>query len=461
MGTGVMLLVNLVISITIILFLILVLKLNPAITLVIAGLYMGISSGLGLVESSVLVSEGFGSMMVGIGLPIGFGIILGQLLSDCGGAHVIARGIVNKFPKNKALFAIGLAGFILSIPVFFDVTFVILMPIGVAISKEINKPMQYVAGVLTIGATTAHCLVPPTPNPLAAADIFKFDLGIMVIAGIIIGSIAAIGAIITYVWIHNKGIWNKEKDENIYAETNDDLELALNEASASLHLNKVPSFFESMIPIMLPVICILLGTVTNAITGNNPPIIVAFLGDKLIALLLGTLAAYIIGAKYMGKANVEKSATNALKSAGMVLLITGAGGAFGSVIKATGIGDVLVSTIGINGTESVIPAIVLAFFIGFIFRVAQGSGTVAGITSMNIMSTVAPMIHVHPVYIAMACLAGGNSVGHVNDSGFWVVTNLSKFSITGGLKTYTLGSFLSAIIIFICAIIGAILLPMV
>lgn len=461
MGTGAMLLINLFISIAIILILILVLKLNPAISLVIASLYMGIASGLGLVDSSTLVSKGFGEMMVGIGLPIGFGIILGQLLSDSGGAHVIAKGIVNKFPKDKALFAIGLAGFILSIPVFFDVTFVILMPIGLAISKEINKSMSYVSGVLTIGATTAHCLVPPTPNPLAAADIFNFDLGLMVIAGLIVGLIAAVGGIIIYVWIHNKGIWNKEKDENIYAETNDDLEFALNEASASLTLNKVPTFFEAMIPIILPVISILLGTVTNAITHNNPPAIVVFLGDKLIALLLGALASYVIGAKYMGKENVEKSANNALKSAGMVLLITGAGGAFGSVIKATGIGDILVSTIGINGSKSIIPAILLAFFIGFIFRVAQGSGTVAGITSMNIMSTVAPMIPVHPVYIAMACLAGGNSVGHVNDSGFWVVTNLSKFSVTGGLKTYTLGSFLSAIIIFMCAIIGAILFPMV
>ena len=144
----------------------------------------------------------------------------------------------------------------------------------------------------------------------------------------------------------------------------------------------------------------------------------------------------------------------------MALAITGAGGSFGSVIAATNIGDALISALNI-GTGSVVSVLLFAYFIGFIFRVAQGSGTVAGITSMTIMSTIVPSVPVHPVWIAMACLAGGISIGHVNDSGFWVCTNLSGFTVTGGLKTYTWPIFTVTVFTLIAAIVGALLFPMV
>jgi len=151
MVSSTLLIINLVISIAIILICIMVLKLNPSIGLVLACLYMGIASGLGVMSSVNEIGKGFGNMMAGMGLPIGFGVILRQLLSDSGGASVIAETIVGRFPAKKALYAIGLTGFILSIPVFFDVTFVILIPIGIAIASKINKPMAYVTGALTIG----------------------------------------------------------------------------------------------------------------------------------------------------------------------------------------------------------------------------------------------------------------------------------------------------------------------
>lgn len=142
-----------------------------------------------------------------------------------------------------------------------------------------------------------------------------------------------------------------------------------------------------------------------------------------------------------------------------MLLITGAGGSFGSVIQATGIGSAIVDTLGTDA-HSILPVMLLAYFIGFIFRVAQGSGTVAGMTAMTIMATIAPSVPVHPVFIALACLSGGNSIGHVNDSGFWVATNLSGLTVTGGLKTYTLGSLISSVIIMVLALIGALLIPL-
>lgn len=455
MDAGTLLIFNLVIAIAIILVLIMALKVNPSIAMIVACLYMGMASGLGIMKTINEITDGFGSMMASMGLPIGLGVILGQLLSDSGGAHVIAQTLVSKFPAKKALYAIAFTGFVLSIPVYFDVTFVILIPIGIAIAKEINKPMAYVTGALTIGATTAHCIVPPTPNPLAAPDIFGFDLGTMLVAGLIIGIITVTVSVLIYTKIHDKHIWNEERDVNHSSTIVEELA-----AQGETIKEKRPCFIISLLPIIVPIICILCGTVGTAIYGEkNQPLLSLFLGNKLIALLLGAIASYILGYKYIGRNKIEGSAGEALKQAGVVLLITGAGGSFGTVIKATNIGTILVDKLGID-TGSVIAVLCLAFFIGFIFRVAQGSGTVAGLTAMTIMATIAPTVGIHPVYIAMACLSGGNSVGHVNDSGFWVATNLSGLTVTGGLKTYTLGSFLSAVCIFALAVIGATVLPM-
>lgn len=447
-----LLILHLVIAIAVILFCIIVLKLNPSIGMVLACLYLGTACGLSLIDTVDTITSGFGNMMTSIGLPIGFGIILGQLLSDSGGASVIADKIIKIFPENKAMYALALAGFVLSIPVFFDVTFIILIPIGLTIAAKINKKMCYVTGCLTIGATTAHCVVPPTPNPLAAADIFGFDLGIMLIVGIVVGFITVMVSIPIYIKIHDKGIWNEEKDVNHSSNVvNELMEARKNEGTDKPR----PSFLMSLMPIIVPILCILAGTVGGAVF-KETPVICDFLGSKLIAMLFGTLAAYILSIKYIGRNHFEESAGEALKTAGVVLLITGAGGSFASVITATGIGDNIVKMLG-TGTSSVIPAMFLAYAIGMIFRVAQGSGTVAGMTSMTIMASIAPAIGCHPVWIALACLAGGNSIGHVNDSGFWVATNLSGLSVTGGLKTYTIGSFISSVCIFLLALLGAVL----
>lgn len=450
-----MLIAALVVAIAIILFCIIVLKLNAAIGMVIACLVMGVAGGLDLVTTATTISSGFGSMMTSIGLPVGFGTILGQLMSDSGAASVIADKMVAAFPEKKAIWGLSLAGFILSIPVFFDVTFIILIPIGITIAAKVNLKMCYVTGCLTIGATTAHCVVPPTPNPLAAADIFGFDLGIMLLVGLVVGFITVLVSDFIYMKIHDRGIWNEEKDVNHSSNVTSELLAARNAQDSN---KPQPSMFMSLLPIIIPVICILFGTLGSAMF-DEAPVICTFLGDKLIAMLLGTLGAYLVSLPYIGRANFEKSAGEALKSAGVVLLITGAGGSFASVITATGIGDAIVGLLGTD-TTSVLPAMFLAYGIGMIFRVAQGSGTVAGMTSMGIMATIAPAIGCHPVWIALACLSGGNSIGHVNDSGYWVATNMSGLTVTGGLKTYTLGSFISSVCIFILAIIGALVIPL-
>lgn len=452
-----MLVVNLAISIVIIIGLILIPKLNPMVSLIIASAYMGISCGLGIMPTLDTIASGFGSMMTSIGIPIGLGVILGQLMSDSGMAQKIAITLVHAVPSKYVTWALAGAGFLLAIPVFFDITFIILVPIGIAVAKEINKPMAYVSTALIIGDVIAQTYIPPTPNPLAAPDLLGYSLGTQLVVGLIVGAIVLIPSMLVTTKALNAGFFNEEKDIN--HEANPLRDLANHEAN-SADLPK-PPFALSMLPLMLPVVLILISSVLQA-TGAaaDDSLVVLLLSNKIFTLLMAVLAAYVIAWKYIGFKKAEASANNALGAAGVALAITGAGGSFGTVIAATNIGDALISTLNI-GTGSVVGVLLFAYFIGFIFRVAQGSGTVAGITSMTIMATVAPSVPVHPVWIAMACLAGGISIGHVNDSGFWVCTNLSGFTVTGGLKTYTWPIFVVTVFTLIAAIIGALLFPMV
>lgn len=445
----VMIFVWLIISIAIILFTILKLKLNPAIALILGSIFMGIASGLGALKTVDTIGVGFGNLMTGIALPVGFGVILGQLLSDSGGAKVIATTMIEKTSEKYALYALGITAFLLSVPVFYDVTFVILIPLAIAVSRQIRKPLPYTVGAMIIGAGAAHTLAPPTPNPLAAAEILHFDLGIMVIVGIVLGLVSSLLAMKVFFLLLDKGFWKPEKDET---------GVEVYEEHTSTTHKKEPTFFMALIPILLPVVLILVGTVMGAVMGEVPEI-VSVLGNKTVALLLGALSAYAISAVAMDKNERDQSATEALKSCGIVLLITGAGGSFGQIISATGLADMLAQTIQ-NISASPVIALFIAFVIAALFRIALGSGTVASITTMTIMASVPAAVGMHPVWMAIACLAGSLSCGHVNDSGFWVSTNLSGFTITVGLKSYTLGNAITAIFAMLFAIIGCLVIPL-
>lgn len=444
----VMIFVWLALAIGIILFAILKLKLNPAIALVLGSIFMGIASGLGAADTIGTISAGFGNLMTGIALPVGFGVILGQLLSDSGGAKVIATTMIKKTSEKYALYALGITAFLLSIPVFYDVTFVILIPLAIAVSRQIQKPLPYAVGAMIIGAGAAHTLAPPTPNPLAAAEILHFDLGIMVIVGIVLGLVSAVIAMKIFFKLLDKGFWNPKKDET---------GVAVYEEHASTEQKGEPSFAMAMIPILLPVILILVGTVMGAVMEEVPEF-VTVLSNKTVALLLGALSAYMISSKALNKDERDQSATEALKSCGIVLLITGAGGSFGAIISATGLADMLAQAIQSISASPVV-ALFIAFVIAALFRVALGSGTVASITTMTIMASVPAAVGMHPVWMAIACLSGSLSCGHVNDSGFWVSTNLSGFTITGGLKSYTLGGAIVAVFAMLFAVIGCLVIP--
>src|SRR5690625_3365027 len=184
----------LALSIVLIVLLIVQVKLHPAVSLVIGTITLGLLARVPLPDLAAATAEGFGNLMAGIGLSVGFGIILGQLMSDSGGAKVIARTVVSITSRRFAMYGLAIAAFILSIPVFYDVTFVILVPLAIPIAREANKPLPLAIGAVALGSGVAHTLVPPTPNPLAAGEILGCEAGTMMIAGGIIGGLATVPA---------------------------------------------------------------------------------------------------------------------------------------------------------------------------------------------------------------------------------------------------------------------------
>ncbi|WP_447895331.1 GntP family permease [Vreelandella sp. GE22] len=448
---------HLAIAILLILLLILYVKLNAAISLVVGCLYLGLSMGLGMTGTVDAIGAGFGNIMTAIGLPIGFGVIIGQLMSDSGAAHKIAHKMVSSAPKGAGLYALGLTGFLLSIPVFFDVTFVILVPLGVALAKTLGKPLPYAIGALVIGAATSHTIVPPTPNPLAAASILGFDIGIMTFAGLTVGLITSLIVMKLYFMLLDAGIWNAAKDELAIDEAGELEE----ESAARPDVAGIP-LWQALAPIAIPILLILSGTLYDygqqigVLGGTEPPGFVAFVSDRIVALMLGAIAAYAVSIPLMSRDRCDVSASKGLQTAGLVLLVTGAGGSLGAVIQETQIGEMLVDQL-FRDTQSALGMVLLTYALAAIFRIAQGSGTVAGITAMTIMAGAASTGVVEPLWIALAALAGGISIGHVNDSGFWITTQLARFTVRGGFKTYTLGEAMVSLMILMLTIVGVLI----
>ncbi|MGM0438157.1 MAG: GntP family permease [Bacillota bacterium] len=444
-----MLLLHVAIAVLIILFLIMKLELNPAMSLIIASIYYGLATGLGFELTVSTISSGFGNMMAGIGLSIGFGVMLGQLLAASGGIHAIANKLLDMFGEENAAAATAGTGFIGSIPVFYDVVYVIIIPIARGMSNLTGKTIALFVGALTAGALGTHMLVPPTPGPLALSEMLGIDLGLMIIAGAIVGIILVSASMYVYKkFFLDRGFFKPEED--IDHEAVEEME------ETDMQSDTLPSFGASMFPILLPVILILIGTVTD-VAMDTVPAFVTFLSDKVIALLIGALAAYVVASAHLEKEQVNKALSKAMSASGLVLLITGAGGSFAAILNESGVAGVIEGIV--EGYS--INIVLLAWLTAFILRIAQGSGTVAMLTTGGLMAPVLSSgnVEASALWVAIAIGTGGLCLGHVNDSGFWVTTKLSGLTTRGGLKTYTVMTGIMGILGLVIALLGSMIIP--
>jgi GntP family gluconate:H+ symporter len=419
------------------------LKLKAFIALFIVSLFLAFTT----LPASTIVStikEGFGNTMASIGFLIILGAIIGITLDKTGGTLSIARYILSKTGEDRSAPALGITGFITGLPIFCDSGFIILSGLAKSFSSKSKLAMPFMATVLASSLYSVHCLIPPHPGALAAAGLLKVNIGYL----IIIGTIFAIpGALSAYFWSR----WmTKGKNYPPAKEV---------EVDSQIIHDKLPSAFLSFLPIVVPLLLITFRSLFSLIDKGGQSLISKifyFPGEPIFALSIGVvLAMFLIKEKTIASMNSVFS--EAIEKAGPILIVTAAGGMFGMVIKATGTGEAMGKLL--TGTSI---GLVVPFLIAAIMKTAQGSSTVAIITTASFVAPMISMLGLDSewgrLFAMLAMGAGSMIVSHANDSYFWVISNFSDIDPGTTLKVYSSSTFIMGVVVFICVWITSLII---
>lgn len=432
MITGYPLLIVFAVSVLLLLLMIIKLKINPFISILTTSILTGFLVQMPVDQIASTVTAGFGKTLASIGIVIALGVIFGNILSEARATESIAKGLLRLTGNKKASLAVTTAGFLISIPVFMDAAFIIMMPIVKYVAKETKKSLMIFVCALGVGTIVGHAMVIPTPGPLAVAANMEASVSGFLLYGFLVGFIAIVFGGCIYGTRFNKHSGYNSVDEEVEA-------VSL-EASS-----EIPSFGISMTALLFPIVLILASNIICNITPNTSAVyhFFGFVGEKNIALLLGCIGAMLMLKKYVTK-SFNQVVIEAADSAGLILLITGTGGAFGSVINASGIGDFLVATM----SNLNVSPIVLGFVLSALLRVSQGSTTVALVTTSGILGPAIAATGASPVLVGLAICAGGIGFSLPNDSGFWVLSRFSGLSVEETLQSWTIGGTIASLSAF-------------
>lgn len=437
MLTGPILIAIFILSIAILLALILKFKLNAFISLLIVAYTTGLVVNMPLDTITSTITNGFGSTLGSIGLVTGLGVILGMLMFESGGIESITNNILKAFGDRKSHYAVAISGFITGIPVFGDVVYIMFAPMLRMLSKKTKISMVTFSLILAVATTCTFALVLPTAPPLAVAEELNLEVGVFFFYALISAAVGVFASI-----LYGKFI-NKMDHKNNHFYTFEDIEEI--ELENKDNDKERMGALKALSILLVPIILILIGSFTPLIVGKKIPII-SFIGDKNFAMLCGVIYAAIISKKYL-KNSIGSIMTKAADQIGLVLLITGAGGAFGKILQGTGIADYIASSL----SQFNIPILVLCFLISQIIRCAQGSTTVSLITTAAILSGIISQSSVSPILCAIAICAGGIGLSMPNDSGFWAISRFFKISVADTLRGWSIGGFIAglAILVFV------------
>ncbi len=458
----------LIVGIALLIFLVVKSKIQAFPALIISAIVIGLLSGLAPLDTLKAVTSGFGNTLTSIGIVIGFGCIMGQILERSGGAKRMALTILKWVGVKNADVVLGLSGFIVSIPVFCDSGFVILSQLAKELARITRKSMVLMGGLLGMGLYITHFLVPPTPGPLAVAGFFNIDLGLFIFWGLLL----SIPLFVVAVWLfryfgkkHPEYIPELEIDRSQYtaeqlkvidrinqkAQRNE--ELTAEDFEGILSAEKLPSAALSFATILVPLALIFFNTfVTNVlgITEGGLAQFAGLVGSPVVALFVSVLIAIYLLGSTMDKETALKETEAALGSAGLIVFVTGAGGALGGVISAAGTGVILAEAIlGMR-----LPVIFVPLLVGTLLRIPQGSGTAAMVTGGSILAPMLGTLGLNPVLAGLALCLTTMCPSYMNDSYFWVVTRFSGFDVKTSLKTWSLSTVVIPVVGSIILIIA-------
>lgn len=410
-------------------------KLKAFIALFLVSLFLAFTT---LPASTIVgtLKEGFGNTMASIGFLIILGAIIGITLDKTGGTLSIARYILSKTGAERSAPAMAITGFVTGLPIFCDSGFIILSGLAKSFSSSSKVAMPFMATVLAGSLYSVHCLIPPHPGALAAAGMLKVNIGYL----IILGTLFAIpGTLAAYFW--SKWL-TKGKNYPPAMEK---------EIDPQLTLDKLPSAFLSLLPIVVPLLLITLKSLFNLFDKGGQSLLTKiffFPGEPIFALAIGViLAMFLLQEKSI--ASMNHIFSEAIEKAGPILIVTAAGGMFGMVIKATGIGEAMGRELAGTGIGLVIP-----FLIAVLMKTAQGSSTVAIITTASFVAPMLAMLGLDSEWgkllTMLAMGAGSMVVSHANDSYFWVVTNFSDIEPDVSLRVFSSSTLVMGLVVFAC-----------
>ena len=401
---------------------------HPFLALLVFGLLFGIGSGLGPVESVDLLMEGFAKTLQWIGVIMVLGAMIGEIANETGGAERIARSTLKLSGEKRLPQAMALTGYVISIPVFVDVAYIMMQTVTEALAARSKQNILVVGLSLAAGLTATHALMPPTPGPLAVAGILEGQLGRIILINFFVAFSAMAGGLAWAMFYCRKVELDYDREiRQRYALSTDDDQAATSQASST---------WLSLLPIFVPLMLIAISSFIGSDQTDAWATLFRFLGTPFVALSIGVMLALAQYGKDFSMRRVAKVAERSIEKAALVIMITGAGGAFGHVIKNSGVTE----TISEYAANAGGIGFLFPFLLASVFTTATGSLTVSMITTASIVSPLMPALGISPEMTAALIGSGAFCVFHINSSFFWLLNRLHRAPPTVLLKTYTMQS---------------------
>jgi gluconate:H+ symporter, GntP family len=457
------------VAIAVLLVVIIKVKLEPFVALLIVGLGLALAAGLPVSEivstaiksNESLLETGFGGILGHIAVIIGLGTVLGAILERSGGAQALTSKLLGVFGERGAPVAMGLLGLIFGIPVFFDIGIFVLAPLVYVAARQGGKSLVLYALPMLAGLSMTHAFLPPHPGPVALGGLLEVNLGWLILMGFVCGIPGFLAAGLAWgSWIGKRVIVDVPEDfVNEADENGDGAGGGTSVATKRPVVTTPPSVAVIGAIIAVPLVLILGATFGSILLDpGNLLEVLTFLGTPAVALLIAVLIAfYVLGIRRGSTVQELSTLTGeSLRPVGMLLLVVGAGAFFGKVISATGIGTALADAMSAAG----LPIIVLAYVISCALRIAQGSATVAIVTTGGIVGPLVAAQNYSPMataLVAMSIAAGSIILSHVNDGGFWIIAKFFNMTVKQTLQTWTvLETILSVVSFAVAAVLFAI-----
>nr|WP_308215930.1 GntP family permease [Pseudonocardia humida] len=467
-------------AVAVLLVLIMALRLHAFVALILVSLVTALVAGIPVGDAVDTLLEGFGTTLASVALLVGLGAMIGKLLEVTGGAQVLADTLVGRFGEKRAPLALGIASLLFGFPIFFDAGFVVFLPIIFSVARSFGGSVLLYALPAAGAFAVMHAFVPPHPGPVGAAGILGADIGLVLVVGLVLGLPTwYVASYLFSRWVGKRTFvpvpdvlaGGDAREERVVEIDDDDPEDggtggARTGTRAPAGVRTAPPRFSTvLLLLLLPLVLILLNTGLNTLAtagvvdGDTATVgALRLFGQTPVALLITVLVAMVVlGRERFSRSEVEEIVNSSLGPVCAIILITGAGGAFGGVLRASGIGDALAESLSSIG----LPVIVAAFIIATALRVAQGSATVALTTTAGLIAPVVAaegLSRFDVACVVIAIAAGATVLSHVNDSGFWLVGRFLEMDVKTTLKTWTVMETLIGLVGFALALVASLIL---